>query len=374
MRVEDRIREVFARAGAEGALHAVRLPSPGAHTSPSRTAFPGEGTSPGRAASPGGNASPSRAASRAEGGGPEVALDADTPVPLASVFKVLLVLEFARQVVAGQLDPRERVLVTDEHRLGGWGTAGCVDDLEISLRDLAYFALTVSDNAAADALLSRVGVDTLGMLARELGLERTRIVGGPREALASMLADVGARTEEEFAARYRALPDERKRRLGVLDPRRANASTPRDVTRLLDLIWRDEAGPPEACAQVRALMERQVFRHRLTSGFPDDVRIAAKTGTLPGLHIEAGVVRLPEGDRYAVAVFARSRAMVADLTRVDAAIGTAARLAVDSLRPAAAAAPPSPSPRQRVDAGDPRVADTPHAEDPRVAETSKNRL
>ncbi|QDQ16724.1 serine hydrolase [Streptomyces spectabilis] len=310
--VEERIREVFARAGAEGALHATRIGTTG-----------GAGPATGR---------PGTAAAPARGARADVSVAADTPVAISSVFKVLLVLEFARQAAAGQLDPRERVLVTDAHRLGGWGTAGCVDDVEISLRDLAYFALTVSDNSAADILLSRVGLDTVGMLARELGLARTRIVGGPREALASMLDDVGARTAEEFATRYRALPDEGKRRLSALDPQRANASTPREVTRLLDLIWRDAAGPPEACAQVRELMGRQVFRHRLTSGFPDDVRIAAKTGTLPGLHIEAGVVRWPEGDTYAVAVFARSRAMVADLTRVDAAIGTAARIAVDSVR------------------------------------------
>ncbi|MFD9905906.1 serine hydrolase [Streptomyces sp. NPDC059063] len=305
MRVEERIREVFARAGAEGAVHAVRI---------------------------GGEGGPPSGGVRDAPDGPEVGLAADEPVAISSVFKLLLVLEFARQVDAGQLDPRERVLVTDDHRLGGWGTAGCVDDVEISLRDLAYFALTVSDNSAADILLGRVGLDTVQLLARELGLADTRIVGGPREALASMLTDVGARGPEEFAALYRALPDERKRRLSVLDPRRANASTPRDVTRLLGLIWRDAAGPDRACAYVRELMGRQVFRHRLTSGFPDDVRIAAKTGTLPGLHIEVGVVRFPEGDEYAVAVFARSRALVPDLTRVDAAIGTAARLAVTYLR------------------------------------------
>lgn len=42
----------------------------------------------------------------------EVAVGADEPVVIASIFKVLLVLEFARQVAAGQLDPRARVRVT----------------------------------------------------------------------------------------------------------------------------------------------------------------------------------------------------------------------------------------------------------------------
>jgi hypothetical protein len=86
--VEERIREVFAGAGAEGLLHAV----------------PVDARPPGEVR--------------------EVAVGADEPVVIASIFKVLLVLEFARQVAAGQLDPRERVRVTAADRLGGWGTAG----------------------------------------------------------------------------------------------------------------------------------------------------------------------------------------------------------------------------------------------------------
>ncbi|MER5967579.1 serine hydrolase [Streptomyces sp. NPDC002057] len=292
--VEERIREVFAGAGAEGLLHAVPvLGGPGAD---------------------------------------EVDVGADESVVIASLFKVLLVLEFARQVAAGQLDPGERVRVTAADRLGGWGTAGCADDVELSLRDLAFFAISVSDNSAADLLLARVGLDTVRLLAAELGLERTRIVGGPRDVLEAMLAEVGARDEAEFARVYPALPDEHKRRLSVLDPLRTNAATPREITRLLRLVWCDEAGPADACARVRELMARQVFRHRLVSGFPDEVTVAAKTGTLPGLHMEAGVVTYPDGGRYAVSVFVRTRELTASRPAVDAAIGAAARIAVDSLR------------------------------------------
>jgi beta-lactamase class A len=301
---EDRIRQVFAEAGARGQLHAV----------PVRTRMPAAGETGG------------------EREAREVAVGADDDVVIASIFKVLLVLEFARQVVAGQLDPRERVRVTSADRLGGWGTAGCLDDVELSLRDLAYFAMSVSDNSAADLLLDRVGLDTVRLLAKELGLDRTRIVGGPRDLLESMLAEVGARDEREFAVRYPALPDERKRRLAVLDPRHTTAATPREITRLLRLVWTDAAGPPEACALVRDLMGKQVFRHRLVSGFPDDVAVAAKTGTLPGLHMEAGVARYPDGECYAIAVFARTHDLTASRATVDAAIGRAAGIAAAFLR------------------------------------------
>ncbi|MEU2898773.1 serine hydrolase [Streptomyces sp. NPDC001273] len=301
---EDRILRVFAEAGARGQLHAV----------PVRACTPAAGEPDG------------------ELDVREVAVGADDAVVIASIFKILLVLEFARQAVAGQLDPTERVRVTSADRLGGWGTAGCLDDVELSLRDLAYFAMSVSDNSAADLLLDRVGLDTVRLLAKELGLHRTCIVGGPRDLLVAMLAEVGARDEREFAVRYPALPDERKRRLAVLDPRHTTSSTPREITRLLRLIWTDAAGPPEACALVRDLMSKQVFRHRLVSGFPDGVAVAAKTGTLPGLHMEAGVARYPDGECYAIAVFARTHDLTTSRVTVDAAIGRAAGIAAAFLR------------------------------------------
>lgn len=264
--------------------------------------------------------------------GREVAVGADDQVVIGSIFKILLVLEFARQTAAGSLDPADRVLVRAGDRLGGWGTAGCADDVEVSLRDLAYFTMSVSDNTAADLLLRRIGLDLLPLLAQELGLTRTHLIGGPRELLATMIADVGARDDEEFARIFPTLPDERVRALRVFDPARTNSSTPEEMTRLLGLIWRDEAGSARACADVRALMFRQLFWTRLAAAFPPGVRVAGKTGTLPGLHMEAGVVEYPDGGRYAVAVFAKTERLSMPRLELDLVLGRAAKLAVDDLR------------------------------------------
>ncbi|WP_327004265.1 class A beta-lactamase-related serine hydrolase [Dactylosporangium sp. NBC_01737] len=261
--------------------------------------------------------------------GREVGFRDGEQVVLASIVKILIVLEFARQVSAGGLDPAERVLVRTGDRLGGWGTAGCVDDVELSLRDLAYFTMSVSDNTAADVLLGRVGPDVVPLLAAELGLHRTRIAGGPRQLLESMFDDVGARDAAEFAQIFPSLPPQRVRALRVFDPARTTSSTPEEMTRLLGLIWRDEAGPAEACAAVRGLMFRQLFSTRLAAAFPDDVRVAGKTGTLPGHAMEAGVVEFPGGGRYAVAAFVRAEAPRPTL---DATLARAAALAVGILR------------------------------------------
>jgi beta-lactamase class A len=256
----------------------------------------------------------------------------DEPVVISSIFKILLVLEFARQVTAGTIDPAERVLLRSGDRLGGWGTGGCADDVELSLRDLAYFTMSVSDNTAADVLIRRIGPDLLPMLAAELGLTRTRVLGGPRQMLESMFADVGARDGADFARIFPALTADQVAGLQVFDPERATSSTPAELTRLLQLIWRDAAGPAAACEMVRALMGRQMAWTRLAAAFPPAVRVTGKTGTLPGLHMEAGVAEFPDGGRYALAVFARTQDLAATRLDVDLVLGRAAGTAVAELR------------------------------------------
>lgn len=263
--------------------------------------------------------------------GAEAGSGADEPVVLASVVKVPLVLEFARQVAAGQLDPADRVRAAGADRLGGVGTAGCHDDVDLSLRDAAFFALTLSDNTAADLLFDRVGLDNVRSLVRELGLDATRIVGAPRNIVQSMADDIGARDAVEFAERFPALTAAEILGTRALDPHRTTASTPREMTRLLTLIGADRAGPAEACQWVRDLMRQQVNWHRLAAAFPPDVQVWAKTGTLPGIRNEIGVLEYPDGSRYAVAVFTRAATVAQRLPEVDRAIGAVAVHAIGSI-------------------------------------------
>ncbi|WP_336205399.1 serine hydrolase [Nonomuraea sp. LPB2021202275-12-8] len=258
-------------------------------------------------------------------GDAELGLDPDEPVVLASVFKIAVVLEYARQAAAGELERTERLTVTAADKDGGIGTSGCADDVSLTLRDLAHFTMTMSDNAATDVLLRRVGLDRVHATLAGLGLRRTRLIGGCAELFAQVTAELGT-TELD------GMPPELIEPLAVRDPERTTSGTPREITTLLARIWRDEAGPAEACAEVRAIMGEQIWPHRLASGFPDEVRVSGKTGTLWGVRNEAGVVEYPDGRRYAVAVFLRTAKLGGRHPAADAAIGRAARLAVDRLR------------------------------------------
>ena len=261
--------------------------------------------------------------------GPEVGHGADDQVVLASVFKIPVAVAYAAEVAAGRLDETERTRVTSRYRIGGIGTAGCADDVEMSWRDLALFMMTMSDNAATDVVFHRVGQAAVDAVLDKAGLERTRILGCCEDLFASVAADLGTDDVEEVLA---GPTWERVRKLSIVDPERTTSSTPREITTLLDAIWTDRVAEPEACQRVRTIMAQQIWPHRLSSGFPADVQVAAKTGTLPSVRNEAGVVTYPDGHSYAVAVFTSSQSLDLRDPAADAVIGRAGRLAVDQLR------------------------------------------
>jgi len=286
--LEDELTEIFGQAGARGQVHAREVDGPR-----------------------------------------QVGLRADEPGVLASVFKIPVALEVFCQAEEGRLDLQARVRVPVEGRAPGpTGISAMADEVELSVRDLAQAMIAVSDNAATDVVCELVGLDNVAARLDALGLGGIRVPHDCRDIFATMIEDLPGATFEEMLLADPALLEGMR----ALDPAHANAATPRDTTALLSAIWRDEAGPAVACANVRAVMGSQVWPHRITAGFPSEVAVAGKTGTLPGLQNEAAVVTYPDGSRYAVAVFVRTATFEVRKPQVDRAIGAGARAAVEALR------------------------------------------
>jgi beta-lactamase class A len=269
---------------------------------------------------------------RALDGQAEIGVNEDEPVVLASVFKVPVALELFRQAAAMELDPADRVPVTADTRSPGLeGISGMRDDVEMSLRDLAFLMLTISDNAATDAVLAQVGIDRVNETLRELGLTATELRNDCSTGIQQFAQDLGFGSWDDLLRADLASLDFTGARM--FQPERANHSTPREQTKLLQLIWGDEAGAPSACAEVRRMMASQLERGRLGSGFGPDVLISGKTGQLGNaIRNEIGVVEYPQGDRYAVAVFTRFDPNATPRPDGDRTIGSAAAFAVEQIR------------------------------------------
>jgi beta-lactamase class A len=289
---EDRVRAVFADVGVRGWLHAASV----------------------------------------QGEVRDVAVDADSPVVMASVYKVLLLATFAHAVDEGLLDPaRPLSLEPSSRTLGETGVSAMSDPVTMSLRDLARSMITVSDNAAGDALLDLLGLDAVDATVRRLGLANTHVRGGTRDVHRLLLSDTGVGDIADAVSRM--FDNDHPALTRVLDPHLASSTTPRDMTRLLSAIWSDTAASPEQCRYMRAVLAQQIWPHRLSSGFAQPgVRVAGKTGSLGPLRHEVGVIEYPHEGPVAVAVFTSAARADRQLPRVDAAIGTTARIAVDQLR------------------------------------------
>jgi beta-lactamase class A len=266
-------------------------------------------------------------------GAETVCLGCDEPVVTASVFKVPVALELARQGFSGALDLSEPVTVAPGHPTASpYGLATFQHEVRMAWADLATLMIGVSDNVATDLVLERVGKPAVARLLAELGLVDTAVPVDCRELLASIGEDLGVEydDDERVLAQFSVAELSAVR---ALTPSETCRTTAAEMTRLLGMIWRDEAGPPAACALVRRWMGLQVWPHRLRSGFPDDdVVISGKTGTLPMVRNEVGVVEYPDGDRYAVAVFTKASDARSRVPERDAFIGYAAARAVEYLR------------------------------------------
>lgn len=265
------------------------------------------------------------------GSGASVDWRGDEPVVTASVFKLPVLVELFRQADAGDLDPAAPITVDVAGRTTGpFGLSVLRDPVTMSLRDLAWLMIAVSDNAATDVVAAHVGMDRVQATVAALGLTRTHVPVDCAGIFATMVEDSGIASVAEWPATIDA---DLAARLRALDPSATNSTTPRDMTRLLEHVWNDAAASADACAEVRRILAGQVWPHRLAAGFPeDDVRTSGKTGTLPGIRNEVGVVEYADGTRYAVAVFTRSPRLGPKDVAADAAIGRAARAAVDALR------------------------------------------
>ncbi|MGH9079741.1 MAG: serine hydrolase, partial [Acidimicrobiales bacterium] len=292
--------DIFAGAGCAGSIHAVRLVD-----------------------------------------GAELGHDPDRTSVSASVVKVPIGLAFYAEADSGVIDPARQVVIDSTNRtFGATGLSRFQDPATVSLRDLAYLMLTISDNAATEIIRSTVGRDTINRRLAGIGCHATVVVDF-RALLDGVAAELGFADYPELlvAQRGELGPDAQARSTDqdkidacrALDPDQTNRTTARDSTRLLAAVWSDKAASPAACANLRSTMAEQVTR-RFLRVVPPGGKLAAKSGALFGrVTNEIGVVTYSDGGAFAVAVFTRAEAPFQNQPRINAAMAQAAALAVERL-------------------------------------------
>lgn len=100
----------------------------------------------------------------------------NVPVVAASVIKIPVMIEAFAQRERGELDFGEIHALRDEERLPSCGTLKAMHaGIEMTLEDLIKLMIIVSDNAATNIMIRRVGMENVTATLRSLGCEKTTL-------------------------------------------------------------------------------------------------------------------------------------------------------------------------------------------------------
>lgn len=157
-----------------------------------------------------------------------------------------------------------------------------------SLLNLVDYAVRISDNTAADALLRIVGKKETTAYIHGLGVAGVRIDRSETELARDLSSPAGV-------TRY------------ATDPR--DTVTPAAMVQLLTKLQHAQAGlSPEGQSLLFTMMTRSTTgAHRIRSILPAGAALAHKTGTMPGVANDAGIITTPQGQHIAIAILTKGR-------------------------------------------------------------------
>ena len=191
----------------------------------------------------------------------------------ASTVKIAIMIEVYRQIDAGRLSLDDRYTYQESDRTGGSGVLNQMRvGVGLSLYDVIYLMMSISDNAATNILIRMVGMDAVNRTMADLGLKNSNL-------------------SREMKGRP-AEPDEEE-----------NLATPNDYVKMIVAILDGKAASEESCRAMTAMLEKQQNSRRIARYIPRSNKIhwGSKTGTSQGVANEVGFIMGPNG-RLIIAV------------------------------------------------------------------------
>ena len=189
---------------------------------------------------------------------------ADERVPSASVIKLAIMLEAMEQVKAGTLDPDEIHILIDAEKTGGDGVLKTYSHRSrIAYRELLRLMMIYSDNTATNIFINELGMEAVNRRMQTIGLTKSRL--------------------------SRVMMDTLAARQG-----RENYVTAREMNTLLEKICRNQVTTPALCGQMLDILKQDEDTLTIPRLLPKGTVVAHKTGILPYVRGDAGIVYAPE--------------------------------------------------------------------------------
>ena len=281
-----------------------------------------------------------------------LSINGDEPFPMASTFKLPVLVELHAMARAGTLNWDDRVDVTSKDQHLGSGDITPLFDppgLAISMRNMANLMMMISDNSAADICLAKAGAARVTARMRSMGIDGIRVDRSCQELILDFQGRDTARLKDLARDDLREAMRREPAQLPGLEARFAaddrvaadprDNATPNAMVMLLEKIWRGAAVDRAASDAMLELLKRcRTGTGRIPGLLPGGTVVAHKTGTLGGVVDDVGIVYLPDGAGH-IAIAVMSKRTRAPLEDVERTIAHIARYAYDYFLFTAAATP-----------------------------------
>lgn len=251
-----------------------------------------------------------------------VAVNGDQSFPMASTFKVPILVELMYQVQEGRfsLDDAISIQPSDQHVGSGLISKLAAPGVKLSVLNLAQLMMMISDNSATDILLEKVGAANVNARLKGLGIEGISVDRTCQLLIADLEAAYqGVKTPEDARAAIVKFSG---------DPR--DQATPLAMNSLLEKIHKKEIVDAATSDRIIEIMLKcETGSGRILGNLPLPTKLAHKTGTIAGTVNDCGLIYLPDGaGTVALTVFTKN--FTEETSGVEAVIAKIARFVYDA--------------------------------------------
>lgn len=183
----------------------------------------------------------------------------------ASTIKIAIMIGLFRQIDAGQRSLADEFIMQESDKGKGSGVLlEMHTPLHLTLRDVLYLMMSISDNTATNILIELVGLNQINAIMQELGMKDSHL-GRPMRGTP-------------------AVPGEPE-----------NLAVPVEFVAMIDAILEGRAASAESCPAMVEMMKLQQNTRRIGRFVPEGTTWGSKTGTVGNLVADAGFIMTQDG-------------------------------------------------------------------------------
>jgi D-alanyl-D-alanine carboxypeptidase (penicillin-binding protein 5/6)/beta-lactamase class A len=200
-------------------------------------------------------------------------LNADEPMPTASLIKVAVMIEVYQQADEGKFKLTDKVTLHDGDKVPGSGilTQYFSDGASFSVRDAVRLMMAVSDNTATNLLLDKTGIAPVNKRMEALGYPNTKI------------------NAKVFRGSTTSVDPARTEKYGL------GSTTAREMAGIMETIQATDAFRPAIKQCMLTHLRSNSDKDKFPRFLPPGTVVAHKDGSVNDARTDAGLIYTPGG-------------------------------------------------------------------------------